>query len=980
MQTTKNTNWVYDEMMAYMQQRSPSHVSQTSLIDVLEIYCSADSQLTKQCIRQGLKTVRFGLAQGDLSTYDGRCKLYDILMKYRPLHVWMSPKCKAWCRWNPFNQMRSRELALKIQQARADDEVRLMLCEAVFRWQLLSGDNCHFHLEQPVGSDMLYQDSLQLILDNALLVRCDMCNAGHLHHPVNQLAIQKGTQIVTTSQILAQYLNNLRCNGQHEHSQISGSFSTSQGSFKMSQFTELYTQTFGTRVAKTILASKKVREIPVTAHLSLTADGSDQVEEPDLKRRRMNGKMSPLPAYRDHMPDPVQNHASRRKEILDRAMTIAPRVGKKILEDGDIFDSIQGLFPEYVIRVVELCKGTDRHRKPPIKMLPQEAPWRYTFGLHRHSLEPLEPEFWKHWESCSNRQMCSKAEPARLLITVFARKAVENLESPSGPLPAIQPDAGDAKHRQDDLETVDQGCVKKLKAHDHDVNPIPVPATDEEVTPPHGTVKSPTDCEVSKLHESTMCHGPKFKALNPQIRQWLNKIHHNLGHPGVNKLQQVLKQQGISTCHELQVPKIARPAVLSEPKDFNDVVGCDLISWTAKSGKVFQCIHFIDTATNFQLAVPVFRTDAETLFEAFQDCWLRWAGPSKQLVIENESALCSDQFAQLAQQQNIHLRVVAAYAHWQMGKTERHGDILQHILVKYDHEHAIETEVQFKHALNHACNAKNSLARAKGYAPEILVLGKSLNLPGNLSEDPKQPYLANSDSPEGLAFRKQLMQRESARRAFIEADNNDKLRRAFLRRQRPHRGFHSSGTYVMFWRPGSGESPGQWHGPARVIIQESESVLWLSFSSRVYRVAPGHVRCLSEREASSCLDQMASGPMPVPTSDQGIGVFQYEDLTEQVIAPPLMLPEHNNFPNYPNPPNPNTTPGTELEIQPDAEPSIAPPSNVLYRPGMHQPLPSMMLRTLTCRIKIPILMSTSRLKSLFQPQATMNCVRKTRGW
>jgi hypothetical protein len=120
---------------------------------------------------------------------------------------------------------------------------------------------------------------------------------------------------------------------------------------------------------------------------------------------------------------------------------------------------------------------------------------------------------------------------------------------------------------------------------------------------------------------------------------------------------------------------------LSEPKDFNDVVGCDLISWTAKSGKVFQCIHFIDTATNFQLAVPVFRTDAETLFEAFQDCWLRWAGPSKQLVIDNESALCSDQFAQLAQQQNIHLRVVAAYAHWQMGKTERHGDILQHILV-----------------------------------------------------------------------------------------------------------------------------------------------------------------------------------------------------------------------------------------------------------------------------------------------------------
>lgn len=124
----RNHNWVHDEMMSYMHQRSQPSDSHASVIDVLEIYCSAESQLTNQCIRQGLRTIRFGLAQGDLSTYDGRCKLYEILRKYRPLHVWMSPKCKAWCRWNQFNQTRSQELAQKIQQAREDDEV--MLCSA----------------------------------------------------------------------------------------------------------------------------------------------------------------------------------------------------------------------------------------------------------------------------------------------------------------------------------------------------------------------------------------------------------------------------------------------------------------------------------------------------------------------------------------------------------------------------------------------------------------------------------------------------------------------------------------------------------------------------------------------------------------------------------------------------------------------------------------------------------------------------------
>ena len=49
----------------------------------------------------------------------------------------------------------------------------------------------------------------------------------------------------------------------------------------------------------------------------------------------------------------------------------------------------------------------------------------------------------------------------------------------------------------------------------------------------------------------------------------------------------------------------------------------------------------------------------------------------------------------------------------------------------------------------------------------------------------------------------------------------------------------------MFWRPGRGENPGQWTGPARVIVQEGQHVVWISFSSRVYRVAPEHIRCLS---------------------------------------------------------------------------------------------------------------------------------------
>lgn len=74
---------------------------------------------------------------------------------------------------------------------------------------------------------------------------------------------------------------------------------------------------------------------------------------------------------------------------------------------------------------------------------------------------------------------------------------------------------------------------------------------------------SPTDSsershetELEQLQQSVATHGPKFMQLNSQERHWLSKIHHNLGHPGHNKLQAVLKMQGYDDklIHGLRFP------------------------------------------------------------------------------------------------------------------------------------------------------------------------------------------------------------------------------------------------------------------------------------------------------------------------------------------------------------------------------------------------------------------------------------------
>ena len=408
-----SSNWVFCEMMQYFSQHGHNPGHSRSSLDVLEVYCSADSRLTSQCQQQGLRALRFGLKQGDLNTYEGRCQLYKVLQS-SPKHIWTSPKCKAWCKWSQFNANRSLEAAQRVCQAQEDDEVHLLLRAALFKLQAMRGDSFHFHLEQPVGSLMLGQECLQEVMDHAHCVRCDMCTAGKLTHPNMNIPLQKGTQIVTTSSILARYIQQFRCKNDHEHVPVAGSYVKNNGTHgRLSEYTELYTRMFCQRVARTICASLQVQELS-TISQDVILGSMEEFSEAAAKRRRLNSKVfqpegypiAPSPSVPEGNVESTSEASSShddskssKKMILDQALQLAPRVGKTVLEHGVLFDVVQQAFPDHIVRVVELCKGADRFRKSPVKLIPHEAPLRMTLGIHRHSLEPFPDSQWEQWEN-----------------------------------------------------------------------------------------------------------------------------------------------------------------------------------------------------------------------------------------------------------------------------------------------------------------------------------------------------------------------------------------------------------------------------------------------------------------------------------------------------------------------------------------------------------------------------------------------------
>ena len=195
--------------------------------------------------------------------------------------------------------------------------------------------------------------------------------------------------------------------------------------------------------------------------------------------------------------------------------------------------------------------------------------------------------------------------------------------------------------------------------------------------------------------------------------------------------------------------------------------------------------------------------------------------------------------------QGHNVRLFTTAAAWQRGRIERHGDVLKQRLERLDIERLIAGAEEFDQALLTCFQAKNSLARQKGYSPEQIVLGRSLRVPGSIcsDEDASSHAAAEGDDLEAERHRQRLDIRCRARQAFLEADNSQAIRRACLRRFSPPRGPYNAGDWVFVWVSKTSPnrlSAGKWHGPAKVVAQEGKSVIWLSHAIRIVRCSPDY--------------------------------------------------------------------------------------------------------------------------------------------
>lgn len=383
---------------------------------------------------------------------------------------------------------------------------------------------------------------------------------------------------------------------------------------------------------------------------------------------------------------------------------------------------------------------------------------------------------------------------------------------------------------------------------------------------------------------------PPGRNLPRHVRTVLRKLHINLGHPSVADLKRFLRLGGggkevveacewlkCSACAQSQRPAIHRTTRIP-PHDiqFNDQVLIDCFQVKDAENRGHWFLSVLDRSTMYHSVARIADHSPEALWEGFQNHWVNVLGPPKEVTVDQERGFIGPGFVDPVSKMGSLVTSIAGQAHWQNGKSERHGSIVKEMVRKTVVQSGAVGEDEMKEVGKECVVAKNSLVREHGFSPEQLVFGKEIHKEGELWANGEPVAYHFEVGERGSRLARLVKFRYEARCAFVKAQSQDMLNRTVANRTRPWKE-PRIGQTVFFYRENRKVMVSGWIGPALVVGLQGNNV-WLTYGSRCFLVAQEHCReAIGEEELFGR-----------PEIQQAMGLFgkykqgiTYMDLTEQ---------------------------------------------------------------------------------------------------
>ena len=386
------------------------------------------------------------------------------------------------------------------------------------------------------------------------------------------------------------------------------------------------------------------------------------------------------------------------------------------------------------------------------------------------------------------------------------------------------------------------------------------------------------------------------------LKQIIKKLHNNLGHPQSADLIRVLRNAGATSqaleaarlftceiCTQRQRPTPCLPASAHSVVDFNHRVGIDvkiLPGW-AVNQKV-KCLNIVDWATSMQIMVPFHQQETgEVLRQLFMNHWMKWAGPPVELLMDPARTNQSELLVSSLENAGIRVLTIAAEAHNQLGKVEKHGHLFEVVFEKVLDQCQPGDKESWEQCVVQTMNAKNEMLNQQGLSPYQHVFGRNPRVPFDvLQENPDA--VSGTVALHDSSFAKSQAVRTAARVSLVQAQDEQTLRTALNARPRAEREF-LPGDFVCYWRTqkyqrGVRIVGGRWYGTAIVMGKVGRNLL-IYHRRNMFKVSPEHLRhaTLDERAVAQADGRELLGIAAMVGEDGNLRTSQYVDLSKQEL-------------------------------------------------------------------------------------------------
>lgn len=328
----------------------------------------------------------------------------------------------------------------------------------------------------------------------------------------------------------------------------------------------------------------------------------------------------------------------------------------------------------------------------------------------------------------------------------------------------------------------------------------------------------------------------------------ITKLHKQFGHPSSKRLIQLLKSGGMTnvdyfklveevtddcnTCTKYKRTPSKPVVSLPLAKEFNETVAMDLKEWN--KGQVYF-LHVIDVATRFSRSAVIYSKEKRVIIDKVIEMWMGTGlGAPEKILCDNGGEFANSEFLDMCENLNIRVMHTAAESPFSNGICERNHAVVDDSVRKIK---ADQPDCPLPVALAWAVHAKNCLMMVSGYSPYQLVFGRNPRLPCVINDS--LPALEGTTISETFASHLNAM--HAARKAFIQAETSEKIRRALRHQVRPSGRNHDQGELVYFKR----DDDKEWKGPGTVIGQDGKVVI-LRNGSSVVRVHSSRVTEVSQ--------------------------------------------------------------------------------------------------------------------------------------